>query len=183
MNDENKTLYTGMKTCNLIVSTVSVILGLLIVYFSMQLGIGPSKSTGMKAGTWPCIMGCGIMIFAVVLLIYTLKNAKTLGDLDLRNEHGEYVNRVSIRLPQNKPVYVVMLMAIAFSVSLRYLGIYISGAVLLPILMWLLTPDEHKADKKKAVIKMLLIDVCVMAAIFVIFELGLKAKLPEPFWM
>lgn len=183
MKNEDKTRYTSMKTCNLVVSAASVVLGLLIVYFSIKLGIGPSKVTGMKAGTWPGMMGAGIVTFAVILLFYTIKNAKKLGDLDFQNTHGEYVNRVTIHLPQNQPVYVVMLIIIAFSIGLRYLGFYVSGAILLPILMRILAPCDRNENKRNVMVKTLLIDAGTMIAIFVIFELGLKAKLPEPFWI
>ena len=183
MNKQDQSIYTSMKVCNLLVSAVSLVIGVLIIFFSTQLGIGSSKSTGMKAGTWPWIMGVGILLFSLILFCYTLKNAKVLGDLDVQNEHGEYVNRVSLHLPQNRPVYLVMVVAIVFSVCLKYLGIYISGAILLPILMWLLVDKDSKADKRKILVKIGLIDVCMLVAVYIIFEVGLKVKLPEPIWM
>ena len=88
MNKQDQSIYTSMKVCNLLVSAVSLVIGVLIIFFSTQLGIGSSKSTGRKAGTWPWIM-----------------------------------------------------------------------------------------------VKIGLIDVCMLVAVYIIFEVGLKVKLPEPIWM
>ena len=66
---------------------------------------------------------------------------------------------------------------------MKYLGIYISGAILLPILMWILVDKDAKSDKRKILVKIGLIDVCMLVAVYIIFEVGLKVKLPEPIWM
>ena len=179
---EGKTSYTSMKTCNLIVSVFSAVLGIAIICFSWQLGVGTSKRYGIKSGTWPCIMGIGILLFAVILLIYTLKNAKMLSDMDYTDTHGDHLYRVSIHLWENIQVYKTIGMIVVYTVVMNYLGLYIASLFLIPVLMWFLMPDEKKANRKKAAIQTLIIDVCVVAAIYLIFERLLGTTLPKPFW-
>lgn len=174
--------YTSMKTCNLIVSVCSAILGGAIIFFSWGLGVGASSRYGIKSGTWPFIMGVGIVLFAVILLIYTLKNAALLSDMDYTDTHGDHLYRVSIHLWENMQVYKVIGMIIVFVVALQYLGLYISSLFLIPALMWFLMPDEKKENRKKALVQTLIIDVCVVLAIYLIFERLLGTTLPKPFW-
>ena len=67
-------------------------------------------------------------------------------------------------------------------ILLKYLGMYISSLILIPALMWFLMPDEKKADRKKALITVAIIDVCVVLAIYLIFDRLLATSLPQPFW-
>ena len=180
-SQENKS-YTSMKTCNIIVSVVSAILGAVIIWFSWDLGVGSSKRYGIKSGTWPFFMGCGILLFAVILLIYTLKNAKLLSDKEFTDSHGDHLYRVSLHLWENMQVYKVVFMIIVYVVAMNYLGLYIASLILIPVLMWFLMPDEKKENKKKALILVLVIDVCVVLAVYLIFERLLGTTLPKPFW-
>lgn len=175
--------YTSMKNCNLLISAVSAILGLGIIVLSFQLGFGSSKTSGLKAGTWPGIMGMGILLFAVVLLIYTLKNAEMLSDMDYTDAHGDHLYRVSIHLWENIQVYKMVLMILVYIVLLSYFGMYISSLILLPALMWFLMPEEKQKEKKKSMIQTLVIDVCVVLAVYLIFEVVLGTQLPKPFWV
>ena len=180
-NSENGS-YTSMKTCNIVVSVVSAALGLAIIWFSWDLGVGSSKRYGIKSGTWPFIMGCGILLFAVILLVYTLKNAKLLSDMDFADNHGDHLYRVSIHLWENMQVYKVVGMIILYVVVMNYFGLYIASLILIPVLMWFLMPDEKKQDRKKALITTAVIDICVVLAIYLIFERLLGTTLPKPFW-
>lgn len=179
---EGNGAYTSMKTCNLIVSVFSAILGAAIIFFSIQLGVGTSTRYGIKSGTWPCIMGIGILLFAVILLIYTLKNAKTLSDMDYTDAHGDHLYRVSIHLWENIQVYKTIGMILIYVIVMNFFGFYIASLLLMPVLMWFLMPDENKADRKKALIQTGIIDVCVVLAIYLIFERLLGTALPKPFW-
>ena len=186
MDNANKSAgnasYTSMKTCNFIVSAFSTVLGIAIMIFSWELGVGTSKRYGIKTGTWPFIMGVGILLFAVILLVYTLKNAKLLSDKDFTDTHGDHLYRVSIHLWENIQVYKAVGMIIVYTVIMNYLGLYIASLILIHALMWFLMPDEKKADRKKAAIQILIIDVCVVLAIYLIFERLLGTTLPKPFW-
>ena len=179
---EGKNAYTSMKTCNLVVSVCSAILGIAIIIFSWQLGVGASSRYGIKSGTWPCIMGAGILLFAVILFVYTLKNAKTLSDMDYTDAHGDHLYRVSIHLWENMQVYKVIGAIILYVIIMNFLGLYIASLLLIPFLMWFLMPDEKKENRKKALIQTLIIDVCFVLAVYLIFERLLGTTLPKPFW-
>ena len=179
---EGKGNYTSMKTCNFIVSAFSAVIGGAIIFFSLQLGVGTSKRYGIKTGTWPFIMGVAIVLFAVIIFLYTLKNAKKLSDLDYTDSHGDHLYRVSIHLWENIQVYKAIGMISVYVILLKYLGMYISSLILIPALMWFLMPDEKKADRKKALITVAIIDVCVVLAIYLIFDRLLATSLPQPFW-
>ena len=154
----------SMKKCNYVISAVTGALGVIILILSAGLGIGFKADGGISTGTWPAIMG-GIMAgAAVILLIMTLSNRKKYEEME-----------VVLKLPANKRVYVVMGIMAVYCVLLNFLGIYISGAVLRPVLMWILGERNKK--------KMAVVTAVTLIGIFVIFNLILGTKLPEPFFM
>lgn len=190
MADENRTSgqkestdrYTSMKNCNLVISVIFAVFGIVVTCLSFQLGFGLSKSAGIKSGTWPGIMGMGMILVSVIIFIYTLANAEKLGDTDFQDEKGDYPYRVSIHLPENLKAYEAMGMIILFCVLMQFLGLYIAGLIIIPMMMWFLMPQEEKADRKKAVLRIIVIDAGTMLAIFLIFQVALHTTFPAPFW-
>lgn len=154
----------SMKKCNYVISAVTGALGVIILILSAGLGVGFKAEGGISAGTWPAIMG-GIMTgAAVILLIMTLSNRKKYEEME-----------VTLKLPANKRVYVVMGVMAVYCVLLNILGIYISGVILIPVLMWILGERNKK--------KMAVVTAATLIGIFIIFNLILGTKLPEPFFM
>ena len=154
----------NMKKCNYVISAVAAVLGVAIWALSAGLGIGFKEEGGISAGTWPAITG-GIMVgAALILLVMTLVNRK-------KYEEMEGV----LGLPANRRVYLVMGIMVVYCLLLNVLGLYISGLILIPALMWVL----GERNKKKTAI----VTVVALAAIYVIFSLILGTKLPEPFFM
>ena len=154
----------SMKKCNYVISAVTGVLGVIILILSAQLGTGFKADGGISRGTWPAIMGGIMTVAAIVLLVMTLANRKKYEEME-----------VALKMPANKRVYAVMGVMVLYCVLLRILGIYLSGAVLIPVLMWML----GERDKKKMVI----VTAVTLAGVFVIFNLILGTKLPEPFFM
>lgn len=154
----------SMKKCNYVISAVTGALGVIILILSAGLGVGFKTDGGISTGTWPAIMG-GIMTgAAVILLIMTLSNRKKYEEME-----------VALKLPANKRVYAVMGIMVLYCVLLNILGLYISGALLIPVLMWILGERNKK--------KMAAVTVVTLISIFIIFNLILGTKLPEPFFM
>ncbi len=154
----------NMKKCNYVISTVAAVLGVAIWALSAGLGIGFKEEGGISAGTWPAITG-GIMVgAALILLVMTLVNRKKYEEME-----------VVLGLPANRRVYLVMGIMVVYCLLLNVLGLYISGLILIPALMWVL----GERNKKKTAI----VTVVALAAIYVIFSLILGTKLPEPFFM
>ena len=154
----------NMKKCNYVISAVAAVLGAAIWALSAGLGIGFKEEGGISAGTWPAITG-GIMVgAALILLVMTLVNRKKYEEME-----------VMLGLPANRRVYLVMGIMVVYCLLLNVLGLYISGLILIPVLMWVL----GERNKKKTVI----VTVAALAAIYVIFSLILGTKLPKPFFM
>lgn len=154
----------NMKKCNYVISAVAAVLGVDIWALSAGLGIGFKEEGGISAGTWPAITG-GIMVgAALILLVMTLVNRKKYEEME-----------VVLGLPANRRVYLVMGIMVVYCLLLNVLGLYISGLILIPALMWVL----GERNKKKTAI----VTVVALAAIYVIFSLILGTKLPEPFFM
>jgi hypothetical protein len=140
------------------------VLGVAIWALSAGLGIGFKEEGGISAGTWPAITG-GIMVgAALILLVMTLVNRKKYEEME-----------VVLGLPANRRVYLVMGIMVVYCLLLNVLGLYISGLILIPALMWVL----GERNKKKTAI----VTIVALAAIYVIFSLILGTKLPEPFFM
>ena len=154
----------NMKKCNYVISAVAAVLGVAIWALSAGLGIGFKEEGGISAGTWPAITG-GIMVgAALILLVMTLVNRKKYEEMEL-----------VLGLPANRRVYLVMGIMVVYCLLLNVLGLYISGLILIPALMWVL----GERNKKKTAI----VTIVALAAIYVIFSLILGTKLPEPFFM
>lgn len=154
----------SMKKCNYVISAVTGVLGIVILILSARLGTGFKADGGISTGTWPAIMGGIMTVAAVVLLIMTLVNGKKYEEME-----------VALKLPANKRVYAVMGIMVIYCVLLRVLGLYLSGLILVPALMWMLGERNKK--------KMAIVTAVTLAGIFVIFHLVLGTKLPEPFFM
>ena len=154
----------SMKKCNYVISAVTGVLGIVILILSARLGTGFKADGGISTGTWPAIMGGIMTVPAAVLLIMTLVNGKKYEEME-----------VALKLPANKRVYAVMGIMVIYCVLLRVLGLYLSGLILVPALMWMLGERNKK--------KMAIVTAVTLAGIFVIFQLVLGTKLPEPFFM
>ncbi|MCI5902864.1 MAG: tripartite tricarboxylate transporter TctB family protein [Blautia sp.] len=154
----------SMKKCNYIISVVTAVIGGIILYLSLDLGFGIKAKGGTRSGTWPGVIGILLIVFAIVLCITTIKN---------KQKYEE--NKIKLTLPENKRVYVIMVVFVVFSVLLTYFGIYIAGALMIPTVMLIL------GEKNKKTIA--LVTVFTLIAIYLIFEVALKTKLPKPFWV
>ena len=142
----------NMKKCNYVISAVAAVLGVAIWALSAGLGIGFKEEGGISAGTWPAITG-GIMVgAALILLVMTLVNRKKYEEME-----------VVLGLPANRRVYLVMGIMVVYCLLLNVLGLYISGLILIPALMWVL----GERNKKKTAI----VTIVALAAIYVIFSL------------
>jgi hypothetical protein len=153
----------NMKKCNYVISAVSAVLGISIMFMSKQLSIDFTKY-GPGAGFWPFILGLLLALIGVLLIITTIVNKKKLEAIPVvLNETG------------NKKVYIMMGIITVFCVFLSILGFYISILLFLPVNMLLMGIK----NKKKIVLSTLIIIVSV----YVVFELVLKTTLPKPFFL
>ena len=154
---------TNMKKCNYVIALIAAILGGVILYFSAQLGIGFKQKGGTESGTWPAIMGGVLLVAAVILLVMTLVKRKKYEEME-----------VALHFPANMRVYIMMGIFAVYCVLLRLLGLYLSAVLLIPSIMYVLGEKNKK--------KIALVTIGTIAAVFIIFQLVLGTKLPEPIW-
>ena len=155
---------TNMKKCNYVVSAAGALLGGAILLAAAELGIGFKAKGGIRAGTWPAIMGGVLLAAAVCLLCMTIFNRKKYEEME-----------VALTLPANMRVYILMGIFAVYCVLLRLLGMYISAVVLIPSVMAVVGERNGK--------KMAAVTAGTLLGIFVIFSLILGTRLPEPIWM
>ena len=155
---------TNMKKCNYVISFAAAVLGGAILTVASGLGIGFKAKGGIRAGTWPAIMGGVLLAAAICLLCMTVFNKKKYEEME-----------VALTLPANMRVYILMGVFAVYCVLLRLLGMYLSAAVLIPTVMTVVGERNRK--------KMALVTVGTLLGIFVIFGLILGTSLPEPIWM
>ncbi|WP_181995498.1 tripartite tricarboxylate transporter TctB family protein [Clostridium sp. AM58-1XD] len=155
---------TNMKKCNYVISVVAALLGGGILLAAAKLGIGFKAKGGIRAGTWPAIMGGILLAAAVCLLCMTVFNRKKYEEME-----------VALALPANMRVYILMGIFAVYCIIAETAGMYLSAAVLIPTVMTVVGERNGK--------KMAAVTAGTLLGIFVIFGLILGTRLPEPIWI
>ena len=153
----------SMLTCNYIVGLLGVLIGAMIMQASSNFPMAFTQN-GPGPGFWPFSLGTGMLIAAVLVLIYNFMNKDEMSKQE-----------VSLATPANKRVYMLMAMLVVFCGLIELLGFYAAGLVLIPSIMILM--DFH--DKK--VIAMSTIGTLVF--IYVVFSLVLGTKMPQSMFL
>jgi membrane protease YdiL (CAAX protease family) len=152
----------NMKKWNYAISAIVTVLGSIIIYLAA--GLPLSTGTGDPgAGFWPSMLGVLLIILAIILTITTLVKRKDLEKIPV------ILNQVA-----NRRVYIMMGVIVAFLFVMKFLGFYIAAFVFIPTTMLVMGERSKK--------KMLLVSVLTLAAIYIVFELVLKTKMPLPFF-
>lgn len=153
----------NMKKWNYAISAIVAILGAVIIYLAA--GLPLSTGTGDPgAGFWPAMLGVLLIMLAVILTITTIIKRKDLEKIP-----------VILNQAANHRVYIMMGVIILFLIMMKFLGFYIAAFVFIPVTMFVMGEKNKK--------KMLFVSVLTMAAIYIIFELVLKTKMPLPFFI
>lgn len=153
----------NMAVCNYIVGLLGVAIGAMIMNAASAF---PREFTvnGPGPGFWPFSLGCGILIAAVCLLLYTFHKKADLSG-----------QRVALTAVANKRVYLMMALTVLFCVLINLLGFYIASAVLIPCVMRLM--DYH--DKKYIAIT----TVLTIIFIYLVFGMLLNTRMPESIFL
>lgn len=153
----------SMLMCNYIVGTLGVLVGGLIMQAASTFPMAFTEN-GPGPGFWPFSLGTGMLIAAVLVLVYNFMNKDEM-----------FKQEVSLATPANKRVYMLMAMLVVFCGLIELLGFYAASLVLIPSIMILM--DFH--DKK--VIAMSTIGTLVF--IYVVFSLVLGTKMPQSMFL
>ena len=153
-----------MKKCNFIVSIVGAVMGAAILFLSAELRIGLSSRSGIRSGTWPGMIGVLMLLVSGILFAVTLLKGKELEKME-----------IALAEDANKRVYIVIGIMIAFCALLDVIGLYAAGALMIPPVMMLLG--------ERGKVKIAVVTVATLVAVFLIFEVILKTQMPRPFFI
>jgi len=152
-----------MKKWNYVISALIAVLGVVVLILSSKFPAEPGTGDP-GAGFWPSALGGLLAGLAVVLAISnTVKEKK------------EAAKEFALTLEGNKRVYMFMAATVVYCVILYFLGFIIATLLFIPSAMYMLDMRDKKA--------IMVVDIVVVAAIFVIFRLLLKTPLPNPIFM
>lgn len=152
-----------MKSCNLIVAAVTLVIGTMIAYTSYGYGISMTMF-GPGAGFWSFILGVGLIVVAVLIVADTIY-------------HSHEFTAIQFRLGEkaNLQAYKLMVLFGAFVLLLQILGFYLDAFLFMCACMYLLG--------MRRVSTIISVALAFLAFIYVIFSLSLHINLPLPiFW-
>jgi Tripartite tricarboxylate transporter TctB family len=153
--DPNERVGISVRTMEIVVALLLLIVGIVVVYDSYRLG---SKwgSDGPQSGYFPFYIGLLICIASIVTLVQALR-ARNLS----------YVMFVS--LARLKLVLTVLIPALFYVFCVQYVGLYLASAVYIALFMvWL---GKYSWSKGIAV------GVLVTVTFFLMFEVWFKVPL------
>ena len=153
----------NMANCNFVVSILGMMIGAAIMNAASEFPLEFTEN-GPGAGFWPFALGTALTIAAVVLLIYTISNKKELSK-----------ELVSLTLPANMRVYMMMAIIVVYVGLINVLGFYPASALLIPATMKLM--DFHN----KKVIAMT--TVGTIAFIYLVFSVLLHTQMPQSMFL
>ena len=153
----------NMANCNFVVSILGMMIGAAIMNAASEFPLEFTEN-GPGAGFWPFALGTALTIAAVVLLIYTISNKKELSK-----------ELVSLTLPANMRVYMMMAVIVVYVGLINVLGFYPASALLIPATMRLM--DFHN----KKVIAMT--TVGTIAFIYLVFSVLLHTQMPQSMFL
>ncbi len=119
---------------------------------------------GPGPGFWPFSLGSGMVVAAVLVLVYNWMNKEEVAKQE-----------VSLATPANRRVYMLMAMLVVFCGLIELLGFYGAGLVLIPSIMLLM--DFH--DKKVIAMS----TVGTLAFIYIVFSLVLGTQMPQSMFL
>lgn len=153
----------NMKKANMIISAVMLVIGIGILFLSLQFkiefGVGDPG-----AGFWPTLLGSLLILLSLGLFFSSLKNKVKLEGI-----------KFTVSTPANKRVYIMMTVIVGFCLVLYFFGFYIAAILFIPAVMHLL--------EVKSIKRILLTTVVTAAAVYVLFGLLLHIALPGPIFM
>lgn len=153
MSESEEVGAASTRTLEIIVSIIFIALSLLVMWDSQRLGAGWSSS-GPESGYFPFYIGLMMGIASVVNLVKAVRMGK----------ENSFVSKEEFRL-----VGAMFYPSLVFVLLMQWIGIYVSGAILIIFFMrW-----QGKFNWFKCV----LVGVGTSVALFLMFEIWFKVPL------
>ena len=152
-----------MKRINYFISVICFSIGIIFFAVSRDYVSASIDSGYTSAATWPTILSVAMVGLAVLLFLSTLFSK------------DDSQNLFSLKNREFAAVLLMMLALVIYYISFRYLGCIITNAIFLPILLICFGERRWKF--------IVMYDIGVLVAIYVLFQIVLKSNLAPPFFM
>ena len=146
------------KTAEIVVATLFLLLGALVIYDSLRLGVGWQEVHGPRPGYFPFYVGAIICVSAVINILRALT---------IRPER----DRAFVGVAQLKLVLSVLVPTAIYAAVVGWIGIYVASTVFIAFFMrWL---GKYPWWKLAAV------SIGTSVAVYLFFEVWFKVPLPK----
>ena len=146
------------KTAEIVVATLFLLLGALVIYDSLRLGVGWQEGHGPRPGYFPFYVGAVICVSAVINILRALT---------IRPER----DRAFVGVAQLKLVLSVLVPTAIYAAVVGWIGIYVASTVFIAFFMrWL---GKYPWWKLAAV------SIGTSVAVYLFFEVWFKVPLPK----
>lgn len=144
-----------MKIANYVISGIMGAVGMIFLILGRTYTAAMDSTS--TAGTWPCILSW-ILIGLAALLALTNKFSKEIAP-----------SAVNIHGAEFKAVLIMIGAVLMYLLSYRFLGCLITNGVFIPFFLYFLGERNLKV--------IVLYDIGVLAAVYIVFEVLLSSKL------
>jgi len=146
------------KTAEIVVATLFLLLGALVIYDSLRLGVGWQEVHGPRPGYFPFYVGAIICVSALINILRALT---------IRPER----DRAFVGVAQLKLVLSVLVPTAIYAAVVGWIGIYVASTVFIAFFMrWL---GKYPWWKLAAV------SIGTSVAVYLFFEVWFKVPLPK----
>ena len=146
------------KTAEVVVATLFLLLGALVIYDSLRLGVGWQEVHGPRPGYFPFYVGAIICVSALINILRALT---------IRPER----DRAFVGVAQLKLVLSVLIPTAIYAAVVGWIGIYVASTVFIAFFMrWL---GKYPWWKLAAV------SIGTSVAVYLFFEVWFKVPLPK----
>jgi len=147
------------KSAEIAVAALFFLLGALVIYDSLRLGVGWQEVHGPRPGYFPFYVGLIICVSAAITLVRALLMPRAAGD------------RTFVQVGQLKLVLTVLIPTAIYAALVTWIGIYVSSILFIGFFMrWL---------GKYAWWKVAAVSLGAAVVFYLIFELWFKVPLPK----
>ncbi len=155
MNESPERPAASVRTLEMAVAAVFVLIGTVVIYDSLRLGVRWAED-GPQAGYFPFYIG----------LILCVSSLFTFFKALLARTHGVFVT-----VPQLKMVLAVLIPLAIYAGAIAWLGIYVASVLFIGWFMWRL--GHYPATRIAPV------SIGVVGFFFLLFEVWFKVPLPK----
>jgi hypothetical protein len=149
----------SLRTMNIVVAIVLLMVAAVVIMDSLRLGIGWTENQGPAAGYFPFYIGLLLGSASVVNLLRALFSERAAGA------------RMFVGRSAFKRVLAVLVPLSVYVLVLTYTGIYVASALYIGIFMWYFG--------KYRVLRCALVGAAIAVALFLMFEVWFLVPLPK----